>query len=666
MSVGLNKAQSEAVNYVDGPCLVLAGAGSGKTRVITQKIAHLIQNKGVSAKNIAAVTFTNKAAKEMEERAAKLLHGNEGKGLLVCTFHSLGIRILREEHKHAGLKARFSILDATDTYGLVQQLYSTTDKQLIRKAQSVISLWKNGLVDPDAALAQATTEEEGDIARLYKSYEATLAAYQAVDFDDLILKPTRLLASNEEVRSRWQNRLRYLLVDEVQDTNACQYDLLRLIAGPRAMFTAVGDDDQAIYAWRGATIENLRQLTEDYPQLKVIKLEQNYRSTLRILQAANRLIENNPKLFPKTLWSDHGPGEPIVISPMADDEHEAEQVAMMLSGHRFERRAKYGDYAILYRSNFQARILEQALRRQKIPYILSGGQSFFERAEIKDVIAYLRLLVNQDDDPAFIRAVTTPKRGIGQKTLEALGTYAGTRGVSLFEALFETGAESHLNAGMVDALRTFGTFINKLEYRAQREPARDLLNELLNTIKYEEWLYEQQDERGAQAKWQNVLDFVKWMGDKGEEEGSTLLDLTQKVALMTMLDRQDDGTRPDAVQLSTLHAAKGLEFPHVFLIGCEESILPSFGDGEGRELTDDRLEEERRLMYVGVTRAQRSLNITWCRKRKKAREVVSCFPSRFIKELQLETDKDLPDDTPKMSPKDRLSALKGLLTKVGN
>ncbi|MCR2747394.1 UvrD-helicase domain-containing protein [Limnobacter parvus] len=666
MSVGLNKAQSEAVVYVDGPCLVLAGAGSGKTRVITQKIAHLIQNKGVSAKNIAAVTFTNKAAKEMEERAAKLLHGKEGKGLLVCTFHSLGIRILREEHKHAGLKARFSILDSTDTYGLVQQLYGTTDKQLIRKAQSVISLWKNGLVDPDTALAQATSEDEGQIARLYKSYEATLAAYQAVDFDDLILKPTRLLASNDEVRSRWQNRLRYLLVDEVQDTNACQYDLLRLIAGPRAMFTAVGDDDQAIYAWRGATIENLRQLTEDYPQLKVIKLEQNYRSTLRILQAANRLIENNPKLFPKTLWSEHGPGEPIVISPMADDEHEAEQVAMMLSGHRFERRAKYGDYAVLYRGNFQARILEQALRRQKIPYILSGGQSFFERAEIKDVIAYLRLLVNSDDDPAFIRAVTTPKRGIGQKTLEALGTYAGTRGVSLFEAIFETGAESHLNAGMVDALRTFGTFINKLEYRAQREPARDLLNELLATIKYEEWLYEQQDERGAQSKWQNVLDFVKWMGDKGDEEGSTLLDLTQKVALMTMLDRQDDGTRPDAVQLSTLHAAKGLEFPHVFLIGCEESILPSFGDGEGRELTDDRLEEERRLMYVGVTRAQRSLNITWCRKRKKARELVSCFPSRFIKELQLETDKDLPDDTPKMSPKDRLSALKGLLTKIGN
>ncbi|HEX4843624.1 MAG TPA: UvrD-helicase domain-containing protein, partial [Limnobacter sp.] len=584
MSFGLNKAQSEAVNYVDGPCLVLAGAGSGKTRVITQKIAHLIQNQGVRAHNIAAVTFTNKAAKEMEERAAKLLEGSESKGLLVCTFHSLGMRILREDHAHAGLKKRFSILDATDTFGLVQQLYGTTDKQLIRKAQGVISLWKNGLKDPDAALAECQSEDEAQIARLYKSYEATLAAYQAVDFDDLILKPTRMLASHAEVRDKWQNRLRYLLVDEVQDTNACQYDLLRLIAGPRAMFTAVGDDDQAIYAWRGATLENLRQLTEDYPQLKVIKLEQNYRSTLRILQAANRLIEHNPKLFPKTLWSDHGPGEPIVVTPMADDEHEAEQVAMMLSGHRFERRAKYGDYAILYRSNFQARILEQALRRQKIPYILSGGQSFFERAEIKDVLAYLRLLVNSDDDPAFIRAVTTPKRGIGQKTLEALGTYAGERGVSLFQALFETGAESHLNASMVDALRTFGKFINNLEYRAEREPAGALLTELLKTIGYEEWLYEQHDERGAQAKWQNVLDFVKWMGEKGEEDQQNLMELTQKVALITMLDRQDDGTRPDAVQLSTLHAAKGLEFPHVFLIGCEEAILPSFGEGEGREL----------------------------------------------------------------------------------
>lgn len=662
---GLNAAQSQAVHYVDGPCLVLAGAGSGKTRVITMKIAHLINHVGMQARNIAAVTFTNKAAKEMEERANHLLSPEQSKGLLVCTFHSLGMRILREEHRHAGLKARFSILDATDTYGLVQQLFGTTDKNLIRKAQSVISLWKNGLIDPDAALAQAQSEDEAQIARLYQSYEATLKAYQAVDFDDLILKPTVMLRDLPEVRERWQNRLRYLLVDEVQDTNACQYGLLKLIAGPRAMFTAVGDDDQAIYAWRGATLENLRQLTVDFPQLNVIKLEQNYRSTIRILQAANRLIENNPKLFKKTLWSEHGMGEPIKVTAMKDEDHEAEQVAMMLSGHRFERRAKFSDYAILYRSNFQAKVLEQALRRQRIPYVLSGGQSFFERAEIKDVLAYLRLLTNPDDDPAFIRAVTTPKRGIGQKTLEQLGTYAGERGIGLFEALFETGAESRLNESMLDALRTFGRFINNLEYRAQREPAGALLHELLKAIGYEQWLYEQNDERGAQARWQNVQDFAKWMNDKGEEDKLNLLELTQRVALITMLDRKNEDSKPDAVQLSTLHAAKGLEYPHVFLIGCEESILPSFGDGEGRELTDERLEEERRLMYVGVTRAQRSLNITHCKKRKKGRELVSCFQSRFIKELKLEDDEHLPDDTPKMSPKDRLSALKDLLGKAG-
>lgn len=660
---GLNSAQNEAVHYVDGPSLVLAGAGSGKTRVITQKIAHLIQEINVSAKHIAAVTFTNKASREMQDRAARLLDKGQAKGLLVCTFHALGMRILREEHRSAGLKQRFSILDSTDTFGLVQQLYATTDKQLIRKAQSVMSLWKNRLLDPEQALAAATNEEEAQIARLYRSYEATLAAYQAVDFDDLILKPTQLLSRDREVRERWQNRLRYLLVDEVQDTNACQYDLLKLIAGPRAMFTAVGDDDQAIYAWRGATLENLKQLTEDFPQLKVIKLEQNYRSTLRILQAANRLIENNPKLFKKTLWSEHGAGEPIQVVAMNDDEHEAEQLAMMLSGHRFERRTHYRDYAILYRSNFQARLLEQALRRQRIPYILSGGQSFFERAEIKDLMAYLRLLVNVDDDPAFIRAITTPKRGIGQKTLEVLGAYAGERGVSLFEALFETGIESRLNTSMLEALRTFGAYINNLELRAQREPAGELLGDLLKTIAYEEWLYEQHDERGAQAKWKNVLDFVKWMTDKGIEDEQNLIELAQKVALMTMLDRQEGTENPDAVQLSTLHAAKGLEFLHVFLIGCEESILPSFGEGAGRELTQERLEEERRLMYVGVTRAQRSLTITHCKKRKKARETVTCLPSRFIKELQILQDAHMPDDTPKMSPKDRLGALKDLLLK---
>ncbi len=658
---GLNKAQSQAVHYIDGPCLVLAGAGSGKTRVITQKIAHLVLDRGVNSQNVAAVTFTNKAAKEMQERISSLLNSTQSKGLLVCTFHSLGLKIIRQEYRELGLKQRFSILDSTDAYGLIQQLLVTTDKQLIKNAQNQLSLWKNALILPQHALQHAENEEQAQLARLYASYEATLTAYQAVDFDDLILKPTRLLQVNAQVRERWQNQLRYLLVDEVQDTNACQYDLLKQIAGPRAMFTAVGDDDQAIYAWRGATLENLKTLTEDYPLLKVIKLEQNYRSTVRILQAANRLIENNPKLFQKTLWSELGAGEPILVKAMNDEEQEAEQVAMMLSGHKFEHRAKYSDYAILYRNNFQARLLEQALRRQKIPYVLSGGQSFFERSEIKDIMAYLRLIANSQDDPAFIRAITTPKRGIGQKTLESLGMYAAKREISLFEAIFETGAEQYLTPSMIEALRTFGHFINRLEERVRIEPASELLSELLKSVDYEQWLYEQHDERGAQQRWQNVLDCVKWMSAKAEEDQLNLVELAQRVALITMLDRQNESSTPDAVQLSTLHAAKGLEFGHVLLVGCEESILPNFGEQQHRELTNERLEEERRLMYVGVTRAQRSLTITYCKRRKKGREFVPCLPSRFIAELKLQEDKHLPDETPKLSPKDRLGALKSLL-----
>ncbi|MFN7834755.1 MAG: UvrD-helicase domain-containing protein [Burkholderiaceae bacterium] len=665
MSSPMNPAQREAVLYLDGPCLVLAGAGSGKTRVITQKIAHLVLQAGVSARNIAAVTFTNKAAQEMSERVHGLLEKPQAKGLTVCTFHSLGMRLLREEHAAAGLKARFSIMDSADTYGLVQQLLATTDKQLVKHAQSAVSLWKNALLTPAEALAQAETENEAQFARMYQSYGATLAAYQAVDFDDLILRPVRLLQTDATVREKWQNRLRYLLVDEVQDTNACQYALLKLLAGPRAMFTAVGDDDQAIYAWRGATLDNLRQLTVDFPQLKVIKLEQNYRSTVRILQAANRLIENNPKLFPKTLWSDHGMGDAIKVSPMNDDEHEADSVAVILSGHKFERRARFADYAVLYRSNHQARIIEQALRKHKIPYVLTGGQSFFERAEIKDVMAYLRLMANNDDDPAFIRAITTPRRGIGPQTLEALGRYAGERGVGLFSALFETGAEQHLSSKMLEPLRTFGSFLNKIEYRARTEPVAVLLPELLAAIGFEEWLYEHNDERTAQSKWQNVQDFVKWMAEKAEEDRLGLIELAQRVSLITMLDRRTDGEAPDAVHLSTLHAAKGLEFPHVFLIGVEESILPNFNDEADRELTPDRLEEERRLMYVGVTRAQRSLQVSYCKKRKKARDYKVCQPSRFIKELRLEEDEKIPDETPRMSPKDRLGALRNLLSGVG-
>lgn len=670
----MNAPQREAVRYMDGPCLVLAGAGSGKTRVITQKIVHLVEECGYEAKNIAAVTFTNKAALEMQERIAKsLANPKDAKQLTICTFHSLGVQILRREAQELGLKDRFSIMDSDDCFSLVQDLAVTTDKQLIRRIQNMMSLWKNGLVDPDMALHQAISDDEAQAARIYRNYVATLAAYQAVDFDDLIRLPVELFRNNEPVREKWQRKLRYLLVDEYQDTNTCQYELVKLLVtgvGKKPMFTAVGDDDQAIYAWRGATIENLRQLQVDFPDLKVIKLEQNYRSTTRILQAANAVISNNPKLFEKQLWSEHGLGDPVKVLAMQDDDQEAEQVAITLSAHRFERRAKFSDYAILYRGNHQARVIEQALRKERIPYTISGGQSFFDRAEIKDIVSYLRLIANGDDDPAFIRAVTTPKRGVGQTTLEALGAFAGQWQCSLFEAVFKGGIESKLADRQLTPLREFCHFINQLESRAQKrgEDAAELLDEMMKEISYEAYLYDTFDDRQAQTKWQNVLDFTTWLKEKGtggkhgQDTEKSLLELTQMVALMTMLEGRDE--EPDAVRMSTLHASKGLEFPHVFLVGVEEGILPHKGDPDAPlDTLGARIEEERRLMYVGITRAQRSLHITWCKKRKRARESVNCDISRFIKEMKLDEGDAVLKEEEIMTPQNRLANLKALLQK---
>jgi ATP-dependent DNA helicase Rep len=622
---GLNPPQREAVRYLDGPLLVLAGAGSGKTRVITQKIAWLMQKGGIAAEKITAITFTNKAAREMKERAAKLVAG-QGERLTIATFHSLGARILRQEARHVGLKPGFSILDASDTGQLFQEMLKDADKARVRLIQNRISLWKNAVVGPDEAAKIAADDLEAGAAKIYVEYERTLRAYQAVDFDDLIRLPVVLFEGDEAVGSRWRSRIWHLLVDEYQDTNRCQYRLMKLLTGARASFTAVGDDDQSIYAWRGADIGNLSALRTEYPQLKIIKLEQNYRSTTRILAAANSVISRNPKLFEKRLWSDKGHGDPVQVVACRDNEHEAEWVASRLQAHRFEHRGKWRDYAILYRGNHQARAFEQQLRAQKIPYVLSGGQSFFERAEIKDLTSYLRLLANQDDDPAFIRAVTTPKRGIGGSTLEALGKAAGRRHQSLFATVFAPGVEAELAAKPLAAVREFAQFINRMEFRAGREPAGQVLADLLSAIGYETWLFETLDAKEAENKWGNVRDFVEWLTRKGDEEGKTLIELAQTVALLSMLDKQDEDQ--DAVQLATLHAAKGLEFRHVFLVGVEEGILP-----HRESLHEAGIEEERRLMYVGITRAQMSLAVTWCEKRKQGREIMERQISRFVAEM---------------------------------
>jgi ATP-dependent DNA helicase Rep len=665
----LNPSQAEAVRYLDGPCLVIAGAGSGKTRVITAKLAHLIAS-GFASRAIAAITFTNKAASEMAERFADTVRVSAADRPTICTFHSLGMRILRASGKAIGLKPSFSIFDADDCGNLLTQLLATTDRRLVRAAAARISLWKNALVEPDAALRAARGEHELRIARAYRDYQATLEGYQAVDFDDLIRLPLRLLQEDAASAELWRERLRYFLVDEYQDTNAAQYQLLRLLVAGRHGFTAVGDDDQSIYGWRGATLENLRRLGQDYPALKVIKLEQNYRSSRTILTAANALIAHNPKLHEKRLWSALGVGDPVKVLVCDDDEHEAETVVMRIQAARFEKRLAWSDFAILYRGNHQARVIEQMLRKERIPYQLSGGQSFFDKAEIKDLCAYLRLLANDEDDPAFIRAATTPRRGIGAQTLKTLGEYAGERDISLFQAVFESGLDGRIAERQLASLREFGDFINRIGWRARREPAAVVLADLVKAIDYQAHLAEQGDERSAANRWQNVTEFCDWIGRQAEDDAGaetadagaaaatpprsrgapvTLVDMAQRISLITRLEGRDsDG---DAVRLSTIHAAKGLEYPHVFLVGVEEGLLPHAGreDEDQAErgyptdaavdlerLQGERLEEERRLMYVAITRAKRSLTISWCRQRRRARALVECQPSRFIGEMALD------------------------------
>ena len=622
----LNPAQREAITYLDGPLLVLAGAGSGKTRVIVHKLAYLVEQCGYSARNIAAITFTNKAANEMRERVGKLLSGGDAKGMTISTFHALGMQILREEAGLIGYKKQFSIFDSADTAKIVSELLGSPDKQDIRQAQSVMSNWKANFISPDQAQSLVETDEQQRIALLYPRYQETLRAYQAVDFDDLIRLPVDLFHAHPEALQRWQHRLRYLLVDEYQDTNDCQYQMMRLLAGHRAALTAVGDDDQAIYAWRGASIANLQNLQKDYRHLKVIKLEQNYRSSQRILQSANHVIKNNTKLFEKKLWSDHGLGDQVRIFAAKDDDNEAESVVLRLLAHKFEHRTKFSDYAILYRSNHLSRVFEEHLRAQNVPYTVSGGTSFFERAEIKDLVAYLRLIANPDDDPAFIRAVTTPKRGIGNTTLERLASFAGTRNISLFEAAFESEMEDQLPARQHEELLTFCNFINRMEARAAKEESAQVMTDLMDAIDYEAWLFDSHEPRQAETKWENVSSFVAWMNRKSEADGKTLLAMTQTIALMNLLESREEEV--DAVSLSTLHAAKGLEFGHVYLVGVEEGVLP-----HERSEAPEQIEEERRLMYVGITRAQRSLHISYCIKRKRGKEWATCEASRFIKEL---------------------------------
>jgi ATP-dependent DNA helicase Rep len=629
----LNRRQSEAVRHLDGPLLVLAGAGSGKTRVITAKVAHLIEHAGISARHITAVTFTNKAAREMKSRVAKLLGADAGRGLTISTFHTLGLSILRRELKPAGLRNGFSIFDEQDVEQLLRELSkkNEADKDTLQRARWQISAWKNDLVDPETALGGAQDDFDAFYAALYAAYQHALRVYNAVDFDDLILLPVTLLRSDPELRDRWQNRIRYLLVDEYQDTNGAQYELVKLLVGVRNALTVVGDDDQSIYAWRGARPENLARLREDFPRLRVIKLEQNYRSTGRILHAANTLIANNEHVFEKRLWSELGPGELLRVVNCKDEEDEAERVVSEIIHHRFNTGAPYSSFAILYRGNHQARPFEKALRNQNIPYFLSGGTSFFARSEVKDVMAYLRLLANPDDDSAFLRVINTPRREIGTSTLERLSQYAGSRQSSLLAAIDELGLEQVMQARPAARLREFSGWLRGLARTSESEPAVDTVHQLLRDLDYRDWLNQTSNsDKLAERRWENVEELVAWLEklQQDEDRCETLAQMVNHLALMDIIERQDEEDSGDRVVMMTLHGAKGLEFPHVFLVGMEEELLP-----HRSSIEEDNIAEERRLAYVGLTRAQSTLVMSCAERRRRGGELSRCEPSRFLQEL---------------------------------
>ncbi|MCK0106617.1 DNA helicase Rep [Marinobacter sp. S0848L] len=668
----LNPRQREAVRYADGPLLVLAGAGSGKTSVITRKIAHLIEDLGIPGRHIAALTFTNKAAREMKERVGKIVDRGKARGLIVSTFHNLGLNIIRDEHPHMGYHPGFSIFDAEDAKALLQDLMmrggSAEAGDEVNDVQMTISSWKNALRSPAEAYSKAADEREQRIAIIYKQYNEYLKAYNAVDFDDLILLPVQLFRDFPDVLAKWRKKIRYLLVDEYQDTNVCQYELVKQLVAERAAFTVVGDDDQSIYAWRGARPENLVQLKEDFPSLKIVKLEQNYRSTGRILRSANTVIANNPHVFEKALWSDHTIGEEIRIIRCRSEDAETERVATEILDQKLKNGLNFQDFAVLYRGNHQARLLEMKLQAYQIPYRLSGGQSFFSKSEIKDAMSYLRLLINPDDNAAFLRVVNVPRREIGPRTLEQLSHYARSRNVSLFKALSDMGAETHVTEKGLDRLRRFAHWVDKTCERLFSEDPIPVIKQLFTDIEYEEWLHQhsgspKQAERRMENIWYLVESIQRMLDDgKGTADELGIEDAIAKLILRDMMEQREEEDDSDKVQLLTLHASKGLEFPHVFIMGLEEEILP-----HRSSIEEGNIEEERRLMYVGITRARETLSLTYAASRKQYGEKLETIPSRFLDELPEEDVKweGLGDQDKEANQKKGKATLSALIGDLG-
>ncbi|MHB8912392.1 MAG: UvrD-helicase domain-containing protein [Lysobacter sp.] len=631
---GLNLPQRAAVLHTDGPLLVLAGAGSGKTRVIVEKIAHLIASGRMPAKRIAAITFTNKAAKEMRERVAKRIRGDGADGLTLCTFHALGLRVLQIEHARVGLRRGFSVFDSDDSAAQIKDLLPPGSKNdVIDAMRNLISRAKNAGLSPEQAATAATGTREHEAAALYARYQTRLTTFNAVDFDDLIRLPVQILETDEDTALGWRERIGYLLVDECQDTNDAQYRLLKSLAGTRGLFTCVGDDDQSIYAWRGANPDNLLQLGTDYPALRIVKLEQNYRCSNRVLRAANALIANNPHEHPKTLWSDQADGERIRIWECRDSGHEAEKVAGEIHFLATARQAPWSDFCILFRGNFQSRALEKALQLLRVPYHLSGGTAFLERGEVKDALSWLRLIANPEDDAAFLRAVTSPKREVGATTLARLAELAQHAGMPMSRAAESVGALKQLAPRAGNALDGFASIVRGLRADAQRLPPAELVRELAQRSGLLQSIREQcKDDASFKRRKENLDELADWFDGGGPDgsgtdrrKGAGPGELAAQLALLSHADKGDAGNQ---VRLMSLHGAKGLEFRYVFIIGVEDGVLP-----HEASLDEGRLDEERRLLYVGITRAKEALWLSHSRQTQRWGDKISLQPSRFIAEL---------------------------------
>ncbi|HQB39245.1 MAG TPA: UvrD-helicase domain-containing protein [Deltaproteobacteria bacterium] len=632
----LNPQQQQAVNHTEGALLILAGAGSGKTQVITTRIAHLIKDKRVPAENILAVTFTNKAAKEMKERVTSMT-AKLSEGIVVSTFHSLGVRILRRDIRALGFKPNFSIYSSSDQAGVVRQAMRERDIDP-KQCDPDSILWrisgaKNRLIGPAEFKPTSNDRLELATAAVYPRYQELLKGYNAIDFDDIIMLSVRLLQSTPAILGHWQERFRYIMVDEYQDTNASQYLLISLLAKKHGNLCVVGDDDQSIYGWRGAEVQNILNFEHDYHGCKVIKLEQNYRSTSNILNAANSVIRNNTVRSEKALWSANGDGREIDLIVAADEGQEAGMVVEGMMMEQYRDKLLWSDMAILYRSNALSRPFEEKLRAERIPYVVIGGQQFYERKEVKDAIAYLKVIDNPHDEASLLRIINFPRRGIGDGTLVQLNQWSMEHNIPLFEALGRVREISGISESSKKAVSAFHSMMGEIIAGFSRHDMGAQVNRLFNRLRIEDELYRTlNDAAQARKRIENIEQVVNSLAVYEEQNRhGSLSGFLERISLMDD-DRPSDDNKEhgkNAVTLMSLHSSKGLEFEHVYLVGMEEDILP-----HRRSIEEDpTVAEERRLCYVGITRARRHLTISRCLTRKKYGVTEERLPSRFLSEI---------------------------------